>query len=99
MKLCVPRFGCGSFWRAKSGRRWIWEALTRLDVGAPIVFVSSDFQHVNWRKTMKIRSDTCFTAAFFFVSAEAHGFVRALGNFCRLQPVGGQALIRLDVGI
>ena len=28
----------------------------------------------------KIRSDTCFTAAFF-VSPDAHGFVRALGNF------------------
>ena len=40
------------------------------------------------REMEKIRSDTCFTAAFC-VSPDAHGFVRALGNFCRLQPVGG----------
>ena len=41
------------------------------------------------REMEKIRSDTCFIAAFF-VSPDAHGFVRALGNFCRLQPVGGR---------
>ena len=47
MKLRVPRFGCGYF---ESGRRWIWEALIRLDVGAPMVFVSGDIQYLKWRK-------------------------------------------------
>ena len=28
-----------------------------------------------------------FHCGFFFVSPEARGFVRALGNFCRLRPV------------
>ena len=41
------------------------------------------------REMEKIGLDTCFTAAFF-VSPDAHGIVRALGNFCRLQPVGGR---------
>ena len=50
MKLCVPRFGCGYFGELKPGRRWIWEALIRLDVGAPMVFVSGDIQYVKWRK-------------------------------------------------
>ena len=34
----------------------------------------------------KTRSDTCFTAAFF-VSPDAHGFVRALGNFVDCNPL------------
>ena len=34
----------------------------------------------------KIRSDTCFIAAFF-VSPDAHGFVRALGNFVDCNPL------------
>ena len=66
MKLCVPRFGCfvqkalWIVWRAKSGRRWIWEALIRLDVGAPMVFVSGDIQYVKWRK---------FDQIHFFIAA------------------------------
>ena len=64
------------FWRTKSGRRWIWEALIRLDVGAPMVFVRGDIQYVKWRKFDQVHG------GFFCVSP-------ALGNFCRLQPVGG----------
>ena len=42
-----------------------------------MVFVSGDIRYVKWRK---IRSDTCFSAAFFLFP-RTHGFVRALGNF------------------
>ena len=42
------------FRRTKSGRRWAWEALIRLDVGAPMVFVSGDIQYVKWRKLDQI---------------------------------------------
>ena len=62
--------------QAKSGRRWIWKALIRLDVGTPMDFVSGD----------SIRYMFLFG---LFCFPDAHGFVRALGNFCRLQPVGG----------
>ena len=72
-------------WRAKSGRRWLWWALIRLEVGAPMRFVSGDIQYVKRRKCDQIH----VSLRFFLVSAEAHGFVRELGNFCRLQPVGG----------
>ena len=57
----------------------------RLDVGAPMVFVSGDIQYMKQRKFDQIH----VSLRLFFVSPDAHGFVRALGNFCRLQPVGG----------
>ena len=38
---------------AKSGRPWIWEALIRLEVGAPVVFVCGDFQYAKWRNWIR----------------------------------------------
>ena len=83
-------------WRTKSGRRWIWEALIRLDVGAPLVFVSGDIQYVKRRKFDQIH----VSLRLFFVSPDARGFVRALGNFSvmalMLVLAASEHYVRLD---
>ena len=44
-------------------------ALIGLEVGAPMVFVSSDIQYVKWKNG----SDTCFTAASFCFPGSTRG--------------------------
>ena len=56
------------FRRTKSGRDWIWEALIRLDVGAPVVFVSGDIQYVKWGKFDQINVSPRF---FLFPRTDA----------------------------
>ena len=99
-------------WRTKSGRRWIWEALIRLDVGAPLIFVSGDFQYVKWRKFDQIqvslrfflfpgRAGVCPSAGEFFGHGSNAG-PRSISTFRRTNSGRHwiwEALIRLDVGI
>ena len=64
-ELNLGGIGRWVFRRTKSGRRWIWEALIRLDVGAPMVFVSGDIQYVKRRKFDQIH----VSLRFFFVGS------------------------------
>ena len=89
MKLRVPRFGCGHLWRAKCGRRWVWEALIRVDVGAPMVFANGDIQYVKWRKFDQIH----VSPRLFFVSPDAHGLSERWGIFVDCNPLAVMALM------
>ena len=83
------------FWRTKSGRRWTWEALIRLDVGAPMVFVSGDIQNVKWRNTIRYMFHC---GGFFWFPRRHTGLSERWGIFVDCTPLAVMALMLVLAG-
>ena len=76
-------------WRAKSGRRWLWRALIRLEVGAPLRFVSGDIQYVKRRNFDQIH----VSLRFFLFPRRHTGLSERWGIFVDCNLLAVMALI------